>query len=74
MAAGEGIPATMQEKASRSQGREIMTVTDLIENEDGSATLKLDLTDNEVQILLEIGLLKLLTDYMEREENDEPHT
>jgi len=51
-----------------------MKVTDLTENEDGSATMKVDMTAEEIQIVVEVGLLKLITNYMEREKNDKPHT
>jgi DNA integrity scanning protein DisA with diadenylate cyclase activity len=51
-----------------------MTVNDLIEHEDGSATMEVDMTVEELQVVVEIGLLKLIKDYMDREQNDEPHS
>jgi len=47
-----------------------MKVSNLVEHEDGSATLTIDMTPEEMQIVVEVGLLKLLTDYMERENAD----
>jgi len=47
-----------------------MKVDNLVEHEDGSATLTVDMTPEEMQLVVEVGLLKLLTDYMEKENAD----
>jgi len=47
-----------------------MKVDNLVEHEDGSATLTVDMTPEETQIVVEIGLLKLLKDYMEKKNAD----
>lgn len=44
-----------------------MKVINLIENDDGSATVNLDLTLEEAQALMEAGFIKLLEDYIERD-------
>lgn len=44
-----------------------MKVLNLVKNEDGSATVNLDLTLEEAQALMEVGFIKLLEDYIERD-------
>ncbi len=39
-----------------------MKVVDLIENQDGSATANVDLTQEEAQLLMQVGFVKLLED------------
>ena len=43
-----------------------MKVIKYVENEDGTATMQVDLTNNEAKMLIEVGLLKVLVDYSER--------
>lgn len=43
-----------------------MTVTEFIENEDGSASIKMDLTDQEKQQLLEKAFLDMLRVFLEQ--------
>jgi len=42
-----------------------MNIIDVRENEDGSATLDIDMTQEEMRLLMEAGLNKVLTDYIE---------
>lgn len=44
-----------------------MRLNNLVEHEDGSATVNLDLTLEEAQALMEAGFIKLLEDYIERD-------
>jgi len=42
-----------------------MEILDVIENKDGSATLEIDMTQEEMRLLMEAGLNKILADYIE---------
>ncbi len=44
-----------------------MKVLDLIENDDGSVTVNLDLTQEEAQWLMQVGFIKLLEESIERD-------
>ena len=45
-----------------------MTVIELIENEDGSATVTLDITDKEKTLLLQVGFTQVMRDSIAAEE------
>lgn len=45
-----------------------MKVLELVELEDGSATVKLDLSKEESELLIQTGFLTLLQEYVENEE------
>lgn len=47
-----------------------MEVTKIIENEDGSATLDLDLTEEEINIFVEYAVVDILKKYIEKCEQD----
>ncbi len=42
-----------------------MDIIDVRENEDGSAVLEIDMTQEEMRLLMEAGLNKVLADYIE---------
>jgi len=42
-----------------------MEILNLTENEDGSANVEVDLTKEELQTLVEVGLNKILKDYVD---------
>ncbi len=42
-----------------------MEILNLTENEDGSANVEVDLTKEEFQTLVEVGLNKILKDYVD---------
>lgn len=41
-----------------------MEIECLTENEDGSANIEVDLTKDELQVLVEVGINKILKDYI----------
>jgi hypothetical protein len=47
-----------------------MKVIDSKENEDGSLTLNLDITEEEARCLIEVGVMTILKEYIE-EHHDE---
>lgn len=46
-----------------------MKVINLTENEDGSATVNLDLSQEEAQALLQMGFIQLLEEAIERDKH-----
>ena len=42
-----------------------MKILDITENEDGSAVLEIDIDQEEMRLLMEAGLNKVLADYIE---------
>lgn len=42
-----------------------MKILEMIENEDGSATLRFDLTSEEVRLILDTTITKALTEFVE---------
>lgn len=56
--------------ASRTDNTQTIKIIDYIENEDGSATVKLDITQRTAQMLMEVGFLKILKDHIERTEDE----
>lgn len=44
-----------------------MKVLEIVDNDDGSATLTLDMTEEEKSILIEYAIIKLLKEYIEKE-------
>tara|TARA_E500000331_G_C16966727_1_gene587446 strand:- start:71 stop:250 length:180 start_codon:yes stop_codon:yes gene_type:complete len=46
----------------------VIEVLKVTENEDGTATIELDLDVEAVRLLLNVGLQKLLTDHMNEQE------
>ena len=47
-----------------------IVVKGITENEDGSANMELDLDNKAVQLLLDIGLTKLLEEHLENKKNE----
>ena len=46
----------------------VIEVVKIVENEDGSANVELDLDEKAVQLLMQIGFEKLLLDHIEEQE------
>ena len=56
-----------QQPPSPSYGRSgKMVIEDVVENEDGSATLKVELTSSEVRALLSYAICRLLEEEVDR--------
>jgi len=53
-----------------TDGPDTIKIIDYIENEDGSATVTMDITQRTAQMLIEIGFLKLLKDYIKETEDE----
>jgi hypothetical protein len=47
-----------------------IVVKGITENEDGSANMELDLDNKAVQLLLDIGLTRLLEEHLENKKNE----
>ena len=47
-----------------------IVVKEVIENEDGSANMELDLDSQAVQLLLDIGLTRLLEEHLENNKDE----
>ena len=47
-----------------------MEIQTIEENEDGSATVVLDLDNAELKAIVEVGVIKILTDYIEQHEEE----
>jgi len=47
-----------------------IVVKGITENEDGSANMELDLDSKAVQLLLDIGLTRLLEEHLENKKNE----
>jgi len=47
-----------------------MEVLDVIENDDGTSTLTLEMTEEEKNMLIQYAIVKLLKEYIERKENE----
>lgn len=47
-----------------------IVVKEVIENEDGSANMELDLDSKAVQLLLDIGLTRLLEEHLENSKDE----
>ena len=47
-----------------------IVVKGITENEDGSANIELDLDNKAVQLLLDIGLTRLLEEHLENKKNE----
>jgi hypothetical protein len=47
-----------------------IVVKEVTENEDGSANMELDLDPQAVQLLLDIGLTRLLEEHLENKKNE----
>ena len=47
-----------------------IVVKEVTENEDGSANMELDLDSKAVQLLLDIGLTRLLEEHLENKKNE----
>ena len=58
----------MQDKIA--DDTQTIKIIDMIEHEDGSATVTLDITQRTAKTLLEIGFLKLLEDHIKEAENN----
>jgi len=48
----------------------LITVSDMVEHEDGSATFKIDTTTEATRLLVEIGLVSLLEKALDKENED----
>lgn len=46
-------------------------ILDFIEHEDGSCTITMDITQSTAQLLIQVGFLKLLSDYSNKETENE---
>lgn len=47
----------------------VIQVVKIEENEDGSANVELDLDEKAVQLLMQVGFEKLLSDHIQEQEN-----
>lgn len=70
MKAADRIEELEAKTASRTDNTQTIKIIDYIENEDGSATVKLDITQRTAQMLMEVGFLKILKDHIERTEDE----
>lgn len=47
-----------------------MEIINIVKQSDGSANLKIDLNEEEVALFVEIGINKVLLDYIRKEKNE----